>query len=213
MPWAWPAGLVPVAQRLTMWPRRSSSAMVCRRKAAFDVQRVARLADARSGRTGSAASPAPAGCRARGRSWRRRPACGSAAARRRPCSPARPTACRSGRRARRSGCAAASCRARPCWDSSDRARSRRSGSAAPRRCGRRPPPRRRRHRANGSAMPRCPRDRRRRCRPCRRPGCRRRECGPTEAARAGSIRARRSSAYFLEISRSIGTSAKRGSAR
>ena len=76
----------------------------------------------------------------------------------------------------------------------DRARNRRRGSAARRRCF--PPPRRirRRHRGSGSARPRCRRDRPRRYRPCRRTGCRRTAPCPMATRAPESISRPRSSA-------------------
>ena len=60
----------------------------------------------------------------------------------------------------------------------------------------------------GVALARPPRRRT----PCRRRGCRRTAPCPRAARACGSIRLLRSSAYAFEMSRSIGTSAKRGSA-
>ena len=69
--------------------------MVVARKARLDVQRVARLAEREAAREPARRRRAPAGCRGRSRSSRRRSAGGSAAGRRRPCSRAPPRAFRS----------------------------------------------------------------------------------------------------------------------
>ena len=94
----------------------------------------------------------------------------------------------------------------------DRARNRRPGSAARRRCC--PPRRMIRTRRTGSesATPHCRRDRPRRHRPCRRTGCRRTAPCPIVSADLASISRPRSAAYSFDISRSTGTSANAGSA-
>ena len=61
--------LVPVAPAVEQVAAARELVDRGRREARLDVQGVARLAEARSGPTASAAPPAPAGCRGRSRSW------------------------------------------------------------------------------------------------------------------------------------------------
>ena len=89
MPCAWPASSFQSPQRSRIWPRRSSSAIVCGGKrprcAACRAPR-----PARSGPRASAALRAPPGCCGRSRSWRRRPAawiCGWPSAPMQPSTP------------------------------------------------------------------------------------------------------------------------------